>query len=71
MNRPPAPRRRPRLWLELTVLVVLKIALLLVARQLWFSEPLARDMEVAPEHLRQQFFGNAAATNSSHPGIRP
>ncbi|HEY9100596.1 cytochrome oxidase putative small subunit CydP [Chitinimonas sp.] len=60
-------RSRPRLWLELSLIVILKVLLLYIAKQLWFSQPLAPHMRVAPERIEQQFFGQAATPVSPSP----
>ncbi|GAB3248196.1 cytochrome oxidase putative small subunit CydP [Chitinimonas naiadis] len=60
-------RSRPRLWLELSLIVFLKVLLLYFAKQLWFSQPLAPHMRVAPERIEQQFFGGKSAPVSPSP----
>lgn len=65
------PPPRDRLAFELIVLVALKLVLLLLVWQLWFSDPLARDMRVATDSVGQHILGAGAATPASAPGSAP
>ncbi|MEH6461777.1 cytochrome oxidase putative small subunit CydP [Chitinimonas sp. JJ19] len=58
--RPALATRRPRLWLELSVIVAVKLSLFFTAKHLWFSEPLARHMTVPQPQVEQQLLGTAA-----------
>ncbi|MFC4160613.1 cytochrome oxidase putative small subunit CydP [Chitinimonas lacunae] len=46
-------RTRP-LWRELLAILVVKCLLLWAAKTLWFSDPLARHMQVPPAALQQR-----------------
>ncbi|MBL8509378.1 MAG: hypothetical protein JNM11_12955 [Chitinimonas sp.] len=58
--RPALATRRPRLWLELSVIVAVKLSLFFTAKHLWFSEPLARHMTVPQPQVEQQLLGTSA-----------
>ncbi|QNM97852.1 cytochrome oxidase putative small subunit CydP [Chitinimonas koreensis] len=67
-NTPPARQAtapRPTFWsryrIEITAVVILKIALIFLARQLWFSEPVARHMRVEPQRIERQLLGSPMA----------
>jgi hypothetical protein len=50
-------RGRARLWLEILVLVSIKICILLVIKKMWFSDPVAKKMEVPQPKIEQQLLG--------------
>ncbi|WP_148714943.1 hypothetical protein [Chitinolyticbacter meiyuanensis] len=54
------------LWAEITLVLLLKIALLWGAKTLWFSEPLTRTkkMSVPQSAISQQLIGPAAAAST-------
>ncbi|WP_035053957.1 cytochrome oxidase putative small subunit CydP [Andreprevotia chitinilytica] len=55
------------LWLEITLILVIKVFLLWGAWKLWFSAPLAHHMQVPQSAISQQLLGVAAsAPVSSH-----
>jgi hypothetical protein len=49
------------LWLELTVLVSIKLALLALCWWIWFSTPLAPHMHIPPEAVAAHLLGDARA----------
>lgn len=53
-----------RYRIEITAVVVLKVALIFLAKQLWFSEPVARHMQVEPQRIEQQLLGNPATAGA-------
>lgn len=60
-------RRGLPLWLEITVVLVLKILLLWWAKTLWFDQPLARHMTVPAAAVERQLLGTAPAAPTSSP----
>ena len=66
-----SPQPRDRLAVELTVLVCLKLALLYLIWQIWFSSPLAKDMQVAPSDVARHVLGDANAAPIRSPGTDP
>lgn len=58
----------PRLSPTLVIIVLIKIALLLVAKHLWFSQPIAHHMNVEPQRLDQQFLSTAPTPISAPSG---
>ena len=67
----PQPVPRDRLAFELIVLVAAKLVLLLLVWQLWFSDPLARDMRVAPATVGEHLLGAAGAAPAPAPAPAP
>ena len=63
-----------RFRLELAVLIVLKITLLLLIKQLWFSDPIAPHMQVPARLVDQHFLGSSklpATQSTGVPNERP
>lgn len=50
-------RSKARLWLEITILVIIKVCILLVIKKLWFSEPIAKKMQVPQQKIEQKLLG--------------
>ena len=57
-------RRGLPLWLEISVVLTVKLLLLWGAKVLWFSEPLARHMTVPESAIEQQLLGTPGRDTS-------
>lgn len=54
-----------RLAFELVALVCLKLVLLGLVWEIWFASPLAKDMQMAPDKVRQHLVQDPLAPPSS------
>ncbi|WP_432719709.1 hypothetical protein R0381_000147 [Jeongeupia wiesaeckerbachi] len=52
------------LWMEITIMLLIKCLLLYGAWRLWFSAPLAKKMTVPDAAISQQLLGQPAATET-------
>lgn len=58
--RPPAPASTRRFARDLSLVLALKSALLVLAWWLWFAHPQARQMHLPPAEVSRHLFGEAA-----------
>ncbi|KAF0814405.1 hypothetical protein IGB42_01306 [Andreprevotia sp. IGB-42] len=56
------------LWLEITLIICIKLCLLWGAKQLWFSKPLthSHQMSVSQDAISRQILGVTTASAAAH-----
>ncbi|BCL75845.1 hypothetical protein JHS3_15810 [Jeongeupia sp. HS-3] len=55
------------LWLEITVILLIKCLLLYGAWKLWFAEPMAKNMTVPDRAINQQLLGGSTTMPANLP----